>query len=56
MKNYRTPRTLAESSFTLGYPSIEERVYAHERAHRIVERIVLAMLAGLLLSLAAGWL
>ena len=53
MKNYTTPRTLAESQFTTGYPSM---AYRTSRAERVADyALAIAIGAGLAAVLFFGW-
>lgn len=53
MKNYTTPRTLAESQFTTGYPSMAYRVTLGERVKDYA--LAIAIGVGLAAALFYGW-
>lgn len=53
MKNYTTPRTLAECQFTTGYPSMAYRVTTTERIKDYALALVIGV--GLAAALFYGW-
>ena len=52
MKNYRTPRTLAESSFVTGYLSASNEEFANQWPSRL---LAVAIGIGLALALVKWW-
>lgn len=53
MKNHTTPRTLAECTFTTGYPSMAYRVSKAERLANYA--LAIAIGVGLAAALVYGW-
>ena len=53
MKNYTTPRTLADATFTTGYPSM---AYRTSKAERLADyALAIAIGVGLAAVLFYGW-